>query len=242
MEVFLVQDYLTKFIDIANNSVKREVCGVVVNIKGKEELFICKNISSDNYSFIMDPVDYMVATNKGILAYVIHSHLGLSAEPTMADIHSCNKLGVPWIIYAVESKIVNIFNPNKYTIPLIGREYHFGTTDCWSLVTDIYMQELNISVGRPLITKDSWFEEGINYFEDYANENNFVKVSTTSLNKYDVILFKANNSKVPNHSAIYMGDNYIVHHVYNRLSTKERLSGYWLSTVHSVYRHKELLC
>jgi cell wall-associated NlpC family hydrolase len=48
------------------------------------------------------------------------------------------------------------------------------------------------------------------------------------------------NSAVPNHAAIYLGNNTILHHLVDRLSSKDVYGGYWLKATVCVLRHKEL--
>lgn len=230
---FQVLDYLADLKDYANSSPLREVCGVVSNNK-----FIpITNISEDSNNFILDPRQYL---NIEGITHICHSHLGLSAKPSAADIYSCNKGSVPWIIYAVESGVFEIVYPTAIESPFIGREYIFGIMDCWALIQDVYRIELGLKIGRPLLTSDEWFKEDINYFEMYAEENGFIKVLNNSLNKYDVLLFKAGNSNIPNHSGVLYNNDTFLHHLANRLSTQEIFGGYWNKCTVAVYRHKEL--
>ena len=237
MEVFLVQDYLSNFKEYANSSPNKEVCGLVVN----DIFYSCKNISVDPENFIIDPVDYARVSSLGKIDFICHSHLGLSAKPSQADIYSCNKGSTTWIIYAVESGNLEYYLPNAKTVPLIGREYYFGITDCFSLVTDVYKEELSIELTRPFIQSENWFKEEVNYFEAHTEENNLVKIMDGSLNKYDILLFMAGNSKVPNHSGIKYDGNLFLHHLYGKLSTKEVFGGYWHKCRVATYRHKDLL-
>lgn len=242
MEDFLVRDYLTNFIEQAKRTPHIECCGVVIENTDKELIYVeCSNISEDPNSFIISPLDYVEASSEGEIKFICHSHLGDSAQPTDADKYSCNKGTVPWIIYAIKSDTLILFNPEDYIVPLIGRQYSFGTLDCWSVVSDLLYQDLKIIVGRPIVTSEEWFESSNNLFEEHALENGFIKIDISKATKYDVVLFRANNSKVPNHSGILLEDPYFLHHLKGRLSAKERFSGYWLKCLHAVYRHKDLI-
>ncbi len=237
-----MQEYLTNFILHANKTPYKECCGIVVeNSNNLLEYVECINLSDDPNSFIIDPKDYLKATLLGTIKFICHSHLGESANPTEADKYSCNKGKVPWIIFAIKSSTLLTFNPEDFFVPLIGREYSFGTMDCWSLVSDVYNLELNIPIGRPIVTSEEWFEYNNNLFEEHALENGFIKVGFNDTKKYDVVLFKANNSKVPNHSGVLVEDPYFLHHLKGRLSSKDRFNGYWLKCLHAIYRHKELI-
>ena len=50
----------------------RESCGLLLNVKGKERYYPCRNLSiTDNQCFIIDPEDYVKADNVGeIVCYL----------------------------------------------------------------------------------------------------------------------------------------------------------------------------
>ena len=41
----------------------------------------------------------------------------------------------------------------------------------------------------------------------------------------------------PSHLALYLGQGRILHHAYNQLSRRERLTDWWRERIHSVWRH-----
>jgi cell wall-associated NlpC family hydrolase len=45
-------------------------------------------------------------------------------------------------------------------------------------------------------------------------------------------------ASLPNHAAIYVGDQQILHHVQGRLSSRDILGGYWLKAVAMAVRHE----
>jgi cell wall-associated NlpC family hydrolase len=47
-------------------------------------------------------------------------------------------------------------------------------------------------------------------------------------------------SSVPNHAAIYIGGDIILHHVYGRLSNRQIYGGYWRKHTTHHLRHKSL--
>ena len=50
----------------------KEAVGLVLNIKGKERYFPCRNLSmTDHQCFIIDPEDYIKADNTGEITAVI---------------------------------------------------------------------------------------------------------------------------------------------------------------------------
>lgn len=225
----------------AKASPSREICGLIVD-KGTDTTFISlTNISEDNNSFIIDPIEYAKYTSKYRVIAVVHSHIDCSSEPSLADIVVCNKGSSPWMIYSTVTDTFNIIYPKKETINIIGRPYIFGIYDCWSIVTDTYYADLGISISRPLTATTDWYKDGFNLFETNANSFGFYKLEdTSSLKKYDVILFKAGKTKVPNHCGLLIKEDMFMHHLSGRLSNKEVYGGYWHRYTHAIYRYKGL--
>jgi len=54
----------------------------------------------------------------------------------------------------------------------------------------------------------------------------------------DVILISV-GANVPNHAAIYVGDQMVLHHAPKRLSKRDLYDGYWLKHTHSIWRYRE---
>ena len=125
----------------------KEAVGLVLNIKGKERYFPCRNLSmTANQCFILDPEDYVKADKLGDIIGVFHSHPVSSPEPTQADKVSCEESNLPWYIVNPKLETWGYYEPQGYKAPLIGREWVWGITDCWALVRDYYQQKLSINL------------------------------------------------------------------------------------------------
>ena len=90
----------------------KESCGLLINIKGKEKYFPCRNLSmTDHQCFIIDPEDYIKADNTGDITAVIHSHPITPPTPSEADKLVANKaifLGILLIQKQNNGDIVNL--------------------------------------------------------------------------------------------------------------------------------------
>ncbi len=232
-----MQDYTLDFINHSQSSTDKEICGLVIN----DKYYPCSNISEDPHNFIMDPIDYAKYSSLGTIDLICHSHLGISCRPTQADIHSCNAGSTTWAICSAVSRDIYYLVPNSIEIPLLGREYSFGTTDCWGLISDVLKYEKNINVGRLLVTSKEWYTNGLNILEEHSEEYGFKKINFSEAKKYDIILFKSGKSKVPNHVGILHDNGTFLHHCENRLSTRDAFGGYWNKCAVAVYRHKDLV-
>lgn len=231
-----MQEYLSDFIEHSLSSKDKEICGLVVN----STYYKCTNISEDPNNFIIDPVDYARYSSLGKVTLICHSHLGESCKGTTADKHSCNAGGVTWAICSAVTGEICYLQPQITQIPLLGREYSFGTTDCWGLISDVLKYEKNIDVGRLLVTSKEWYKNGLNILEENSEEYGFKKIKFSEAKKYDIILFKSGKSNVPNHVGILYDAGTFLHHCENRLSTRDAFGGYWNKCAVAVYRHKEL--
>ena len=91
----------------------------------------------------------------------MHSHPDASAELSEADKKMSNFLQIPFTVFSVPDLEKVEYLPEKIRSPLLGREYDFGVSDCYSLARDYYYQEHNIIV--PTIPfEDNWWDKGLN--------------------------------------------------------------------------------
>jgi len=81
--------------DYAKSEYPREACGLIVIVKGRERFFPCQNIAIGDDHFVLKPDDYAAAEDAGEIVAVWHSHCGIGAEPSEADLVSCENLRHP---------------------------------------------------------------------------------------------------------------------------------------------------
>ena len=112
----------------------KEGCGVIGVVKGKSKWFPCKNVAEDDDDFVIDSKDYIKASYQGDIVAVVHSHPDASPEPSETDVKQCNGLNLDYYIISIPEIQLEHLKPNRKDLPLIGREYEFGVTDCFSLV------------------------------------------------------------------------------------------------------------
>ena len=205
----------------------KESCGLLLNIRGKERYYPCRNLSMTNHQcFILDPEDYVKADNLGSIKAVIHSHPITHPTPSQADLISCENSGLPWHIVNPNSETWGYCEPTGYKVPLIGRQWVWGVTDCWSLVRDWYKEERDIQLVdyERNITPEEFIKNPL--FEKYAKNTGFIELEQDeALQKGDVLLMSILHPTL-NHVAIFLGDM-VLHHLADRLSCREPYS-MWL--------------
>ncbi len=222
----------------ADKQAPKESCGLLAIIKGKETYWPCKNLSeSPDEFFVIDPDNWADCEDEGELIGIIHSHAYGSALPSEADKASCEYLGLPFYIYSVEHKNWIDFEPSGYTSGLYGRTWIWGKHDCWSLVTDYFLDKKQINLKfweRPKSIKT--FCENP-YFEKVLTGSGFKEVSKDNIINDDVLLMQGIDEKL-NHVALYIGDQTILHHNIRQLSCRELYDLRYIEATKKVYRYE----
>lgn len=194
----------------------KECCGLIVQSLQSGE--VCyhptPNASPDPHnSFAIDPqVHIDIAQDHDVLA-IVHSHPNGEPMPSEIDRVQMGLHDTDWVIVGLGisptgAKYCDIkrHKPKAYQSPLIGREYHHGMQDCYTLVQDYYSRELDIDL-PDFYRKDDWWEDP-NHAPLY--EQNFAKAGfhqVHDLQSNDVILCRVGRTYHTNHALIYLGNH-----------------------------------
>ncbi|WP_278976754.1 C40 family peptidase [Oligella urethralis] len=249
--------YLKKAIEAhAIAEYPRECCGLIIADGNKQKYIPCRNVAENDHDFKLHPEDYANAEEQGQVLAVVHSHIDRNPLPTEADKVGCEASGLPWHIVAVHDGEINswhYFEPTGYQAPLVGREFHHGVLDCYTLIRDFYQRELNIVIPdfeRP----DDWWNKpecGEIYLDNFSKAG-FVRVDDEP--RYGDVILMQYRSERTNHGGVYLGDkglkeapdlfpvpNALLHHAMPRLSERVPYAGYWADITRMVVRHKDML-
>lgn len=217
----------------------RECCGVVIVERGKSVYVPCRNVAESNEHFVIHPDDYCAAEDRGEVVKIVHSHPNAAPSPSQADRVGCELSGVPWLIINWPTGAIHEFSPSGYQAPLVGREFSHGVLDCYTLVRDYFLRELNIAL-PDFDRDDSWWAKGQNLYLDGFKEAGFVQVPKDSLKPHDGLLMQV-AAPVPNHAAIWLGNGLMLHHMMKRLSSRDVYGG-WYRKIHThTLRHRSLM-
>lgn len=215
----------------------QEMCGLIHVVKGRRRFFPCTNIATTpDEHFILDPEDYAIAEDQGEIVAVVHSHPTSRPSPSPADQIGCNNTGLPWVIVNPKTKEWGYCEPSDFELPYVGREFVFGVVDCYSLARDWYKREMGIELAD-FPRRDRFWERGENLYVEGYKSQGFRQVDFNNLQYGDGILMQL-GADLPNHGAIYLGDQQILHHVQGRLSSRDVYGGYYVKNTAMVLRHE----
>jgi proteasome lid subunit RPN8/RPN11 len=219
----------------AKDEFPKECCGLVAVVKGRRRYFPCRNIAqTPDEHFVLD--GWHEVEDKGEIVAICHSHPKTNPAPSEADRVACEKSGLPWFIVNSNTEGWGYCEPEGFELQYVGREFVHGIVDCYTLVRDFFKREYGITLSD-YHRRDQWWYNGENmYVENFAKEG-FSWVPIQELQRGDLLLMNL-QSPVPNHAAIYLGDQQILHHVQGRLSSRDLLGGYYLKSCDRVIRHE----
>jgi cell wall-associated NlpC family hydrolase len=130
----------------------------------------------------------------------------------------------------------------KYTVGYEGVPYKVGRDDCYGLARRWLKDKYGVTLtnyARPF----GFEEEGLNLLTDFFQKEGFVIVSVP-FNRLEIgdglIMRLANRSGNPNHVGVYVGNGYMLHHLYNQKSVADPLTTRWTSRVVDIYRHPDV--
>ena len=199
-----------------------ECCGLIVG----EDYHPCRNLRQDGEHFELHPEDWDRAEELGPVRAVCHSHPGAPARASEADLAGCRETGVPWYILGADG--LNRLDPAP--IPLEGRPFVYGWSDCYSLVRDYY-GDLPDFPREP-----EFWQHGHSPYTEHFRQAGFHQVDPADAQPQDLLLIRIRSWSIPNHAAVYLGSGQILHHLWGRLSRADLWGPFMASTTHCLRR------
>jgi len=217
----------------ARDAYPQEACGIVIVERGRERFVRCTNQAIGDDHFIISADDYARAEDAGEVVAIWHSHCNIGPEPSEADLVSCEQTGVPWHIYAHPTNRWHTFHPTGYRAPLIGRQFSHGVLDCYSCIRDAYAEMFGITL-PDFERHDDWWLRGENLYLENFSKAGFVVADTP---RHGDVLLMQIGAQVPNHGAVWLEGDMILHHIHGRLSSRDVYGEFYRRNTTRVLRH-----
>ncbi len=216
-----------------------ECCGLIAQQSRQERYFPCRNLAAKpTEQFYLDPQGYMDAENWGTVTAIVHSHPDATSQPSELDRAQCDHTQLPWYIVSWPEGDVRTLQP-RGELPLIGREFVLGHSDCWGLILSYFRQTHGIELNDYRVTHPWWESGQENRYLDNWYQCGFREFSGET-QPSDVVMMQV-SAPVANHAGILLADGMLLHHLYGKPSQRVPYGGYWQERTVKVVRYRELI-
>lgn len=141
---------------------------------------------------------------------LFHSHPEGFDWPSQKDLLWIQDHPRAWCILPRGSDPFWLGDGLPWQIPLNGRPFRYGVTDCFQLLRQALVP-LGIML-RPRAYAWGWWEEGLSLYDDYFAEEGFTELGDgVPPRGGDVFLFSL-RARVSNHAGLYVGNGKMLHH------------------------------
>jgi cell wall-associated NlpC family hydrolase len=230
------QEILTDAFAHAAKCAPLESCGLV--LEGR--YYPVSNEADEPDYFTMSARERIgLEAEHGPAQAIVHSHCYRNNVASLADLASCEKFGVPWLIIAWPLSTWRVIEPSGFKAPLLGRPWAWGTLDCFGLVRDAYRQLAGIEL--PDFEREwGWWEKGGDLIASQYGKAGFTALEPgAGFENLDVIGCQI-RAPVVNHVGVWLPGDLILHQLAGRVSTREPFGGVFHDTMVLHLRHAEI--
>ncbi|HEY9696286.1 MAG TPA: Mov34/MPN/PAD-1 family protein [Trichocoleus sp.] len=238
----LDQNLIHQIIEHADAYSKQEVCGYVLNNK----VYRAVNVAADpSIDFLLDgesTLAVITARENGGHPIIYHSHINTNDDWSLADIQSSRKLLLPYFLYHQPSGTKRFYDPLAIS-PYEGRQFHWLTDNCYSLIQDAFRREFQITLPDFYLNHPTEYSEPhFNRYLESIEAAGFIKLpADADLRKGDLIVTLMGTPN-PAHGVMVWSpeENTILEHFAGQLSRMRSYSSVHRKYTRSVWRHKQL--
>lgn len=193
-----------------------EACGFIID----EKYIRVGNIHyNPNANFMLHKsawVDYVPKASA-----FIHSHPDWHPCPSEEDMMCQSEMKIPWGIISTDgtetSPITWLGDDGVNKLPLVGRGFCHGVTDCYDIIRDWYYINRGIRL-KNFPRSWEWWSSGKDLYNKGFSEAGFYKVPQEDIDRFgpkvgDVFLACIGRTKVINHGGVYIGNGLGLHHL-----------------------------
>lgn len=196
-------------------------------------------------TFAIDWRKFMLIGSKQKIEAVVHSHVNLPPLASEADRSGCEATGLPWMIITWPDRRWSVINPIGWRAPLVGREWAWGSQDCWALVRDGLHDYAGLDVPSFLDRDFKFWLRGANPIRDLYAQAGFVEIPLGTQPQHCDVLCMRIDSPILNHVGLYLEDpqlgGVLLHQLMYRLSVREVYGGMYLRSTELHLRHRNLM-
>jgi proteasome lid subunit RPN8/RPN11 len=213
-----------KIIKHAKREVPNECCGFIIQKEKELDVFECINSSvSKNEHFKISPKQYLEATALGTITSVYHSHVNDNIEFSHFDKTQSEAQNIRYLMYHIGSNSFVEYVPTGKKDDLLGRSHIVGVSDCLTLVRDYYRTRHGVNI-KDYERNESFDYGGEDLFRENYESEGFFEIEKSELREGDAILINKFGESFLSHSAVYMGNDTILHHPAGGFSCIEEYS------------------
>lgn len=214
----------------------KEACGLV----HRGEYRPVTNVATGVDVFTMDPREVANLSRTGSISAVVHSHVYLPPIASEADRAGCERFKLPWLIVSWPTRKWTVIEPCGWRAPLVGRQWAWGSQDCWGLVRDAYEDFAGLELkDYPRVWE--WWNAGENHIVERFEDAGFVRLPPDSKWQHLDIAGMQIRSKVVNHLGIYLQPGILLHQMAGRLSVRQTFGGIYKTSTVLHLRHRNFL-
>lgn len=225
---------------IKNHAIKDspfECCGFVVEHKSNFFCIPVKNIAKDKENdFRISTQDFLNIKSNFNILYIYHSHPQDNFDFSNSDKISADRLQINYILYCCKNNEFKIYEANTFKNKYIGRFYEYRKYDCFTLIRDYYLNELNQNLDINYTESIIDIDVKQYFIDNYKNKNLRMISANEKIKENDILLIDGirNNS----HCALYLGNNKILHQPMFSFSKIENYCNFHRRHTDLVFRSK----
>ena len=213
-----------------------ESCGVIADGTYRP----LKNTATRHDTFVMDMRGYLAVAATAKVEAVVHSHVHSQPIASEGDRAMCEKTGMPWLIVSWPLGVHAVIEPCGWRAPLIGREWAWGSHDCWGLIRDAMKDYAGLDL--PDFQREwMWWNNGLDTINECYPKAGFIRMPPdTPLQHCDMLGMKL-NAPIANHLGLFLEGGMLLHQLTGRLSVREPYGGIYQRATVLHLRHEKLM-